>query len=192
VFEDRQARGHRYTAKPHGAARAMWLDRRTSVAHSQTPILIVDHDVASARALRRLLRKWGYHNVHCEHSASAALESAVAFSPAIILLDIELPDMSGYELARALHQHPRLQSTQGGSVRGHRVSSAISSSRSPQRRFVRFSTPLLPTASRTHSASDHGALYGWRPYVSNKVRAGAHIQSSGFDISARGLDLRLP
>jgi CheY-like chemotaxis protein len=110
VFEDRQAPGHRYTAKPHGAARAMWLDRRTSVAHSQTPILIVDHDVASARALRRLLRKWGYHNVHCEHSASAALESAVAFSPAIILLDIELPDMSGYELARALHQHPNLQS----------------------------------------------------------------------------------
>jgi CheY-like chemotaxis protein len=80
------------------------------VAHFLTPILIVDDDVESARALGRLLRKWGYHNVRCEHSASAALESAIEFSPDIVLLDIELPDMSGYELAQALHQHPRLQS----------------------------------------------------------------------------------
>lgn len=79
------------------------------MAHSPTPILIVDHDVESARTLRRLLRKWGYRNVCCEHTAAAALESAVGFSPDIVLLDIELPDMSGYELARALHQHPRLQ-----------------------------------------------------------------------------------
>jgi CheY-like chemotaxis protein len=80
------------------------------VAHSSTPILIVDHDVESARTLGRLLRRWGYRNVRCEHSASAALESAVGFSPDIVLLDIELPDMSGYELALVLHQHPRLQS----------------------------------------------------------------------------------
>jgi CheY-like chemotaxis protein len=80
------------------------------VAHSSRPILIVDHDVESARTLGRLLRRWGYRNVRCEHSASAALESAVGLSPDIVLLDIELPDMSGYELALVLHQHPRLQS----------------------------------------------------------------------------------
>lgn len=80
------------------------------MAHSPTPILIVDDDVESARALGRLLRKWGYRNVRCEHSASAALESTIGFSPDIVLLNIELPDMSGYELALALHQHPRLQS----------------------------------------------------------------------------------
>jgi CheY-like chemotaxis protein len=90
---------------------AIWLDRRTSVAHFPTSIfLIVDGEVESARTLGRLLRKWGYRNVRCEHSASAALESAAGFSPDIVLLDIELPGLNSYELARVLHQHPRLQS----------------------------------------------------------------------------------
>jgi CheY-like chemotaxis protein len=79
------------------------------VAHIPTPVLIVDDDARSAQALARLLRKWGYRKVQSEYSAAAALASAVAFNPRIVLLDIELPDMSGYELARLLHQHPRLQ-----------------------------------------------------------------------------------
>jgi CheY-like chemotaxis protein len=79
------------------------------VAHIPTPVLIVDDDARSTQALARLLRKWGYRSVRSEYSAAAALASAVAFNPRIVLLDIELPDMSGYELARLLHQHPRLQ-----------------------------------------------------------------------------------
>jgi CheY-like chemotaxis protein len=79
------------------------------VAGGPIPILIVDHDAGSARLLARVLRKWGSYTVRAEHSAAAALASAVAFSPRIVLLDIELPDMSGYELARLLHQHPLLQ-----------------------------------------------------------------------------------
>ena len=79
------------------------------VAHYPTPILIVDDDLKSARSLARLLQKWGCGEVRTVYSAATALESAVGFSPGIILLDIELPDMSGYELARLLHQHPRLQ-----------------------------------------------------------------------------------
>jgi CheY-like chemotaxis protein len=78
------------------------------VAHIQTSVLIVDDDARSAQALARLLRKWGYRNVRSEYSAAAALASAVAFNPHIVLLDIELPDMSGYELARLLRRHPLL------------------------------------------------------------------------------------
>ena len=72
-------------------------------------ILIVDDDVDSARSLAGLLREWGHDEVRTEHSAGMALEAAVEFNPSIIFLDIELPDMSGYEVARLLHQHPRLQ-----------------------------------------------------------------------------------
>jgi CheY-like chemotaxis protein len=79
------------------------------VAHYPTSVLIVDDDLELAQSLARLLRKWGCGEVRSVHSAAAALQSAIGFSPGIILLDIELPDMSGYELARLLHQHPRLQ-----------------------------------------------------------------------------------
>jgi CheY-like chemotaxis protein len=45
------------------------------------------------------------------HSAATALEVANQFIPSIVFLDIELPDMSGYEAALLLHQHPQLQHT---------------------------------------------------------------------------------
>ena len=43
------------------------------------------------------------------HSAAAALAAAVEFLPGIIFLDIELPDMSGYDVAVLLNQHAVLQ-----------------------------------------------------------------------------------
>jgi CheY-like chemotaxis protein len=80
------------------------------VAHYPTSVLIVDDDLELSQSLTRLLRKWGCGEVRSVCTAVAALESAIGFSPAIVLLDIELPDMTGYELARLLHQHPRLHS----------------------------------------------------------------------------------
>ena len=74
-----------------------------------TAVLIVDDDKELAHSLARLLLKWGCVEVRSVHSAAAALQSAIEFSPGIVLLDIDLPDMSGYRLARLLHQHPHLQ-----------------------------------------------------------------------------------
>ena len=45
------------------------------------------------------------------HSAAEAVAAAAEFPPTIIFLDIELPDMSGYEVAQLLHQHPKLRAT---------------------------------------------------------------------------------
>ena len=45
------------------------------------------------------------------HSAADAVAAAVEFPPAIVFLDIELPDMSGYEVATILHQHAQLRAT---------------------------------------------------------------------------------
>jgi len=72
-------------------------------------ILIVEDDPAAAAALARLLHKCGHWETRVAHSGADALPTAVLFRPAIIFLDIELPDMGGYELATLLHQHPRLQ-----------------------------------------------------------------------------------
>jgi CheY-like chemotaxis protein len=72
-------------------------------------ILIVDDDAESADSLAMLLQAPGHRETRVAYSAGAALALAVEFQPTIVFLDVELPDMSGYEVARRLHQHPRLQ-----------------------------------------------------------------------------------
>jgi CheY-like chemotaxis protein len=72
-------------------------------------ILIVDDDVDSALVLARLLHESGHDQTLVEHSARTALATAVKFHPSIIFVDVELPDMSGYDVARLLHQHPQLR-----------------------------------------------------------------------------------
>ena len=72
-------------------------------------ILIVDDDVNAADALASLLHSTGYGDARVAHTGATALALAVEFLPTVLLVDLELPDMSGYELARRLSQHPRLQ-----------------------------------------------------------------------------------
>jgi len=72
-------------------------------------ILIVDDDVESARSLAKMLADAGYKETRLEHSAASALKAAIEFGPSLIFVDIELPDMSGYDVALLLYQHPRLQ-----------------------------------------------------------------------------------
>jgi CheY-like chemotaxis protein len=74
-----------------------------------TRFLIVDDDVDSARLLSAMLQESGDAETRVAHSAATALRAAVEFNPSIVFVDIELPDMSGYDVALLLHQHPRLQ-----------------------------------------------------------------------------------
>jgi CheY-like chemotaxis protein len=74
-------------------------------------VLIVDDDAFSVQTLVRVLQQCGHRETRVARSAADALHAAVEFRPGIIFLDIELPDMGGYELATLLHQHPQLQQT---------------------------------------------------------------------------------
>lgn len=74
-------------------------------------VLIVDDDVDLAQALSRMLESVGRYETRMVHSAADALAAAVEFPPAIAFLDIELPDMSGYEVAKLLHMHAQLRAT---------------------------------------------------------------------------------
>ncbi len=64
-------------------------------------ILIVDDNVDAAEMLAELLRLES-HEVDIAHDGPQALEVAAKVSPAVALVDIGLPGMDGYELARAL------------------------------------------------------------------------------------------
>jgi CheY-like chemotaxis protein len=72
-------------------------------------ILIVDDDVAAADSLASLLQSCGYGEARVAYTGATALAIAAKFLPTVLLVDLDLPDMSGYEVARQLSQHPKLQ-----------------------------------------------------------------------------------
>jgi CheY-like chemotaxis protein len=72
-------------------------------------ILIVDDDVDAADALASLLQSAGYGDARVAYTGATALALALEFVPTVVLLDLDLPDMSGYDVARRLSQHPQLQ-----------------------------------------------------------------------------------
>ena len=71
-------------------------------------ILVVDDNVDAAQSLAAALEQVG-HVSHVAYDAATALAAAEVFSPEIALLDLGLPEMDGYELARRLREHPRLR-----------------------------------------------------------------------------------
>jgi two-component system CheB/CheR fusion protein len=71
------------------------------VATEQIRVLIVDDLKAAADSMRILLEMKNY-SVEIAYDGVAALEVAQSFRPDVILLDIGLPNMDGYEVARRL------------------------------------------------------------------------------------------
>lgn len=64
-------------------------------------VLIVDDDAAVNRALSRAVRSLGF-SVHVFESGEALLASSATQSPAVLLLDLHLPGVSGAELISVL------------------------------------------------------------------------------------------
>jgi PAS domain S-box-containing protein len=68
-------------------------------------ILVVDDNEDAAASLAMLLRMTG-HEVAVEHDGEGALERIAHEAPDIVLLDIGLPGMSGYDVAEQLRKRP--------------------------------------------------------------------------------------
>ncbi len=66
-------------------------------------VLVVDDNVAGARILARVLRANG-HRAEVAHDGPTALDLASTDPPDVVLLDIGLPGMDGYEVARRIRQ----------------------------------------------------------------------------------------
>jgi PAS domain S-box-containing protein len=71
-------------------------------------VLVVDDSVDMARSLEMLLRESG-HDVRTAHDGPAALETARDYRPNVVLLDIGLPELDGYEVAKRMRQNAVLQ-----------------------------------------------------------------------------------
>jgi PAS domain S-box-containing protein len=70
-------------------------------------ILVVDDNVDAADTLALLLQLEG-HEAEAVYESTQALEKARTFQPEVVLLDIGLPGMNGYELAERLRSIPEL------------------------------------------------------------------------------------
>lgn len=74
--------------------------------HGKAEILIVDDTAASLDLLSDLLQHAGYA-VRPTRDARMALRSALAKAPELILLDVRMPGMDGYELCERLKAEPK-------------------------------------------------------------------------------------
>jgi CheY-like chemotaxis protein len=70
-------------------------------------VFVVEDNLDAALTLRDLLEIWGYE-ARTVHDGLAALEVAPEFHPDVVLLDIGLPGIDGYEVARRLRDRPDL------------------------------------------------------------------------------------
>jgi PAS domain S-box-containing protein len=79
-------------------------------ADAAAHILLVEDNEDAAGALGELLSIWG-HEVDIANEGPTALEKARQHPPDVVLLDIGLPGMDGYEVAKALRAQPGLERT---------------------------------------------------------------------------------
>jgi len=78
------------------------------VADARRRIFVVDDQPDVAESLARLLQSMG-HLVEYTTDPRAALSFARSFMPHIVFLDIGMPHVDGYELAKAMKDSPELE-----------------------------------------------------------------------------------
>jgi DNA-binding response OmpR family regulator len=71
---------------------------------SQARVLVVDDNEDAADSLGTLLGVMGYE-VRIAYDGPQAIEAADEFQPQVALLDIGLPRLSGYDIARHVREH---------------------------------------------------------------------------------------
>lgn len=80
------------------------------VSKEPVDILLVDDQQSRLLTYEAILRPLG-HRLVCASSGLAALQQLMDGEFAVILLDVSMPGMDGFETARIIHEHPRFEST---------------------------------------------------------------------------------
>lgn len=78
-------------------------EERKEVSSAPRRVLVVDDSADTARSFAELLELKG-HRVRVAHDGQAAIEACRSFRPRVVFLDIGLPEMSGYDVARTIRR----------------------------------------------------------------------------------------
>jgi len=84
--------------------------RREGAQGPRHRVLVVDDNVDAARTLSEMAALW-QHDVRVAHNGVEALETARNYRPDVVLLDIGLPGMSGYQVAQELRRQSEFATT---------------------------------------------------------------------------------
>jgi CheY-like chemotaxis protein/two-component sensor histidine kinase len=105
IASEGPGRGTTFTVSVPGVVRGETPPevRPIAAAVRRGRVLVVDDNVDAAVTLADAVSMDG-HEVRVAHEGEGALEMARAFSPDVVLLDIGLPGMDGYEVARKMRQ----------------------------------------------------------------------------------------
>jgi signal transduction histidine kinase len=79
-------------------------------ANEKVNILLVDDQPARLLTYESVLSELG-QNLICAHSGLEALDKLMREEFAVVLLDVSMPGMDGFEAARLIHEHPRFEKT---------------------------------------------------------------------------------
>jgi CheY-like chemotaxis protein len=90
-------------AAPPAPARVEHNDAASKPMARPCRVLVVDDIKDLADSLALLLRRMG-HDVHIAYNGRAAIEASEMLQPELALLDIGLPEMSGYEIAQRIRK----------------------------------------------------------------------------------------
>src|SRR6266540_441103 len=78
--------------------------------HEKVNILMVDDQPAKLLTYESILRELG-ENLIKAGSGREALEQLLATDIAVVLMDVSMPELDGFELAEIIHLHPRYEKT---------------------------------------------------------------------------------
>ncbi len=109
AFSEGQGKGAEFVVRLPAAPTPASADPKPKSAEPlrsmQHRVLVVDDNRDSADSLSMLLKIMG-HDVRTAYDGPEAIESVAQYHPDVVLLDIGLPTMSGYDVARALQDAP--------------------------------------------------------------------------------------
>jgi len=97
-------------------------------AKSNSKILLVDDSKIACKSTAILLEMGG-HQVRTALSGGAALEIARVYQPDVVILDLNLPDMNGYQLLKKLKALEHLNSTTFIALTGYEQESVYTGDR---------------------------------------------------------------
>ncbi len=98
-----------YATKPINRRRLAQILRKHTCDSPPCPVLLVEDEPSTRALTRKMLEKEGWKVTEAENGR-AALESMERERPRLILLDLMMPEMDGFEFAERVRRHPEWRS----------------------------------------------------------------------------------
>lgn len=70
-------------------------------------ILAIDDEEANVLLLKNVLEREGYTDIHCITDPEKALDAYITLSPDLVLLDLMMPKIDGFQLLEAFSRHDK-------------------------------------------------------------------------------------